>query len=45
MSENIIQVLSDCGAPLLTFILGLFFPQVRLVHLLDVFRRMADKKE
>ncbi len=38
LPDDLIHLLQECGAPLATFVLGLFFPQVRLAQLLDVFR-------
>lgn len=38
IDEHLMHWLTMCGAPFATFILGLFFPQVKFGHLLDALR-------
>lgn len=38
MRPELQQFLDSCGAPLVSFIVGLFFPQVRLTDLVNLFR-------
>lgn len=46
VTKDLLDLVKSCGAPLLMFIIGLFFPQVKLVQILDAFRSSgAGKKE
>lgn len=46
MNHDLFEALKDCGAPLLMFAIGLFFPQVKIGQILDALRpRSSDKKE
>jgi hypothetical protein len=46
-AQEVNDLLHSCGAPLAMFIIGLFFPQVKLSGILEAFRKGApsDKKE
>lgn len=43
MAEEIKALLDSCGTPLVMFIVGLFFPQVKLGNILNAFRTHEAK--
>ena len=43
MEDKIIELFHSCGAPLIMFIVGLFFPQVKIKQILEAFRFGAEK--
>lgn len=45
VTGDLLKLVESCGAPLVMFIVGLFFPQVQLGRILDAFRSGAAKKE
>jgi hypothetical protein len=46
VTKDFLDLVKSCGAPLLMFIIGLFFPQVKVARILDAFRSdIAAKKE
>ena len=45
---NILELIKACGAPLIMFMVGLFFPQVKIREILNAFsfgHSHDDKKE
>jgi hypothetical protein len=45
IEHNILELVKSCGAPLVMFIVGLFFPQVKIGQILDAFRAGSDPKK
>ena len=36
--QNLLELIKSCAAPLIMFIAGLFFPQVKIGQILEAFR-------